>query len=220
MIELRDNSQRAKFAILLMSIFCVINAINIVYEFADYYNFRITNNGMVSLDDQEAYDSNEMIWTYVFVGVGIVAFVYFLMWFRRAYYNLSQIVNTHFDNVWAVIAWFIPILNLFRPYQLMREVWYNTQIYSNNGAHINAGTILNFWWAFWIIGDFPLTIWSFFGSTDELPITFTLYILGGLFKIISSVLMVIIITKISTYERALFENRHERDITDHLITTE
>lgn len=51
--------------------------------------------------------------------------VCFLAWLHRAYGNLRSLGARQLDSSpgWAVVSFFIPILNLFRPYQIVRETW-------------------------------------------------------------------------------------------------
>ncbi|QYO65100.1 DUF4328 domain-containing protein [Leptolyngbya sp. 7M] len=50
--------------------------------------------------------------------VGIATIVLFLVWLYRAHKNLFSLKPTHLDFSpgWAVGWWFIPFLNLVRPY--------------------------------------------------------------------------------------------------------
>jgi hypothetical protein len=47
------------------------------------------------------------------------------MWAHRAYRNLPALgaQGLRFSPRWAAGAWFVPILNLFRPYQVVGEAW-------------------------------------------------------------------------------------------------
>jgi hypothetical protein len=55
----------------------------------------------------------------------IVASILFLIWFHRAYKNLRPLgaVNLTYSPGWAVGGFFVPFLNLVRPFQVMREIW-------------------------------------------------------------------------------------------------
>ena len=63
-------------------------------------------------------------------GIGIAAIIIqvfsivtFIRWFRRAYFNThSRALNPAYEEGWAAGSWFVPILNLFRPYQIMKEI--------------------------------------------------------------------------------------------------
>ncbi|MPZ89353.1 MAG: DUF4328 domain-containing protein [Nitriliruptorales bacterium] len=48
----------------------------------------------------------------------------FIWWFRRAYGNLPALGHARHHGVgWSIGAWFVPILNLFRPKQIAIELW-------------------------------------------------------------------------------------------------
>lgn len=55
---------------------------------------------------------------------GMVAFM-FVVWFYRAYANLSHlgIDSLRFSRVWAVTSWVVPVLNLWRPKQIINDIW-------------------------------------------------------------------------------------------------
>ena len=89
----------------------------------------------------------------------ILSAVMFIQWFRRAYYNLHQKINhLSYSEGWAAGAWFVPILNLFRPYQIMKELYNETKnILLKNGLNISKSfstNLLGLWWTLWIIGNF------------------------------------------------------------------
>lgn len=62
-------------------------------------------------------------------GAQLVAFLVigmmFVVWFYRAYTNLPHLgVDTlRFSRIWAVTSWLVPIVNLWRPKQLMNDIW-------------------------------------------------------------------------------------------------
>lgn len=98
----------------------------------------------------------------VLLGLTVLAFfisaISFLMWFHRVTKNLASLgaISTKYSPGWAVGYWFIPILNLFRPYQVMVEVWHGSVpqpertaslVRVHRGSHAQVG----WWWAAWII---------------------------------------------------------------------
>lgn len=89
----------------------------------------------------------------------IISLIYFIRWFRRAYFNLHlRVANLSFGEGWAAGAWFVPVLGWFRPYQIMKELYAETDNYlsrkiPNYFLQTNS-TILGAWWALWIISNF------------------------------------------------------------------
>ena len=51
--------------------------------------------------------------------------LFFLLWTYRSYRHLSALSDRdlRFSPGWAVGWFFVPIMNLFRPYQVMKEMW-------------------------------------------------------------------------------------------------
>ena len=85
--------------------------------------------------------------------------VFFCMWMHRAAQNLRRFGRTglQFTPGWAVGWWFIPLANLFKPYQAMQEIVRasdpDVPVDSEYGSDWITGTIppvVNFWWAMWI----------------------------------------------------------------------
>jgi hypothetical protein len=85
--------------------------------------------------------------TNVYFGVAFV----FAVWTYRVNTNIHALGsnNLRFTPGWAVGWYFIPVANLWMPYQVMRELW----LASNNPAGWQAkptGKLLRWWWASWL----------------------------------------------------------------------
>jgi hypothetical protein len=82
---------------------------------------------------------------YIFVGVT------FLRWIYRANQNLRAISGRtmEFTPGWAVGWYFVPLANLFRPYQAMKEIW---AVAHREPSYGNA--LLRGWWTLWLISNF------------------------------------------------------------------
>jgi hypothetical protein len=101
------------------------------------------------------------------------------MWFKRAYFNLHQKVkNLSYSVDWAVGSWFVPILNFFRPYQIMKELYQETKKLLLNKGLITEDSLstkyIGLWWTLWIIGGiiarlaFKFTINNILLITDNI----------------------------------------------------
>jgi hypothetical protein len=85
----------------------------------------------------------------------IALIVVFCVWIYRANYNARQLgaADMKFTPGWAIGWYFIPIMNLWKPYQAMKEIWKA----SANPAHWQdepRGSILPPWWTFFLISNF------------------------------------------------------------------
>jgi hypothetical protein len=74
--------------------------------------------------------------------------VIFLRWIYRANANLHILSSEsmEFSPGWSVGWYFIPIANLFKPYQAMKEIWK----IAHRGRPSNS-SILGWWWFLWIL---------------------------------------------------------------------
>ncbi len=80
----------------------------------------------------------------VFLGVT------FLRWVHRANKNLHELSpgSMTFSPGWSVGWYFIPIANLIKPYQAMKEIWFVAHRQS-----LSKSSILGWWWALWIASN-------------------------------------------------------------------
>ncbi|MBN2578464.1 MAG: DUF4328 domain-containing protein [Pirellulales bacterium] len=93
----------------------------------------------------------------VFRVLTIVAFIAFLMWLHRVYRNLAglNVKNLNCSPGWAVGYYFIPILNLFRPYQVMKEIWQKSEPnLKTKSVSVPVSSLIRWWWAFWLLPFF------------------------------------------------------------------
>ena len=58
----------------------------------------------------------------------VLAAIFFLVWLFRIFKNLgpTKVRNSEHPASWAIGVWFIPILNLFKPHQVMQQAWRDT----------------------------------------------------------------------------------------------
>lgn len=158
MEPLRPNSLRAKAALIfLYLIFGLLGAIAIT-QMVVFILYPTDIFSLISLGVPF------LILTYAYKGLNILYFLFlivsavlFILWFRRAYFNLGLRTQLTDSDRWAAGAWFVPILNLFRPYQMMREMYLCTgRIFTKHLGSVPAGFTmkhLGWWWGFWISGN-------------------------------------------------------------------
>jgi Domain of unknown function (DUF4328) len=73
----------------------------------------------------------------------------------RARANLPAlgISDARWSPGWAIGWWFVPIMSLFRPYQLVREVWQASDPMTSSGWRRDAppSVFFGWWWAFFLV---------------------------------------------------------------------
>lgn len=106
------------------------------------------------------------------------------MWIHRAHANLHEAgyEPLTFTPGWAVGWYFIPIANLFKPFQAMRELW-TTSLGVSDSYSASAPGNLSLWWGFWIVGNIlgnVSTRLSFMGDGSNLNVALALGIASSL----------------------------------------
>lgn len=160
-LELRPNDKRAKNAI---SLIWVVMVVNLLVTLLDIWGGIIF--GQEYTADYYDEDNIPLLIYAVIVGMGgiltfgvaIISAVTFIMWFRRAYYNLHQTpIPLSYSERWAAIGWFVPIMNLFVPFQIMKDLYQKTNIIFQQNlktCSIQLKTSnLAPWWILWIITE-------------------------------------------------------------------
>ncbi|MFN0094831.1 MAG: DUF4328 domain-containing protein [Dehalococcoidia bacterium] len=94
----------------------------------------------------------------------------FIWWIRRATGNLSAlgVSGLPLGTGWAVGGWFVPILSLWRPYQVAAQAWRATApavVQGKESWHTQrAGRLLIAWWATYVVANsvafVPLNVWT------------------------------------------------------------
>lgn len=152
MTALKPNAERAKIAIVMIIVVVVLEIISMLSDVMQYEMLQIG----FTMEEAESNDLRQRIIALFFLVAFIVSIITYIRWFRRAYFNLHlRVKHLDFTEGWAAGAWFVPIVNWFRPYQIMKELYVETEKFLRNNAPSYTKTtstaIVGWWWAIWII---------------------------------------------------------------------
>lgn len=180
MEALRPNTQRAKTALIFLWIVFGLNIVSLVSECMQYNLLQSAlGGGLVTEEEASSNNLRERFVLILYALAYIPCGILFICWFRRAYYNLHLRTDylRHAEG-WAAGAWFVPFLNLVRPFQIMRELYVETDAIlvrrSEGYTERTNRMLLGFWWALWIISSILNRIFSKMGAdTIEEMISFT-----------------------------------------------
>jgi len=114
----------------------------------------------ITLSQATANDNREALIGWIQLGILIIGMIIFLIWVHRANKNLHAFQNPilRFSPGWAVGWFFVPIMWLFRPYQVLNEISkasnpdLDPNIHDVN--HLPASAIVGVWWAFFLISNY------------------------------------------------------------------
>jgi hypothetical protein len=224
MENLKPNEQRAKNAITLI---WIVLALEIVSLISGYFQYDLlqtaANGGEISTETATANDTREQIIGIIYLIAFVISGVTFIQWFRRAYYNLHLRVN-HLSQTegWAAGSWFVPIVSLFRPYQIMKELYQETkELLVKKGLSINenfATGSLGWWWTLWIInsaiGQFVFRYSMKAESIDEFTISTVASMIGNVVGIPLALITVKVIKDYANVEPLIIEIKDEEETTN------
>jgi hypothetical protein len=154
---LKNNSERGKNIIIAYWFLFGITFISIISTYFEYELLAKASTGTISPSEANANDMRQRIIGIAEFLMHVLVIVLLIMWLRRAYYNIRRLgFNTRYTDGWAAGAWFVPFMNLYAPYQIVKEVWDNTQFKAQQNSpdptH-KPSTIIGVWWFFWIVSN-------------------------------------------------------------------
>lgn len=102
-----------------------------------------------------------------YVVILIASIVFVALWIYRAHANLRAAGEDglQFTPGWAVGWYFIPIANLFKPFQAMRELWLASHRQAG-GYTTEANPKLTIWWGCWVAGNIATNMGLRFSASD------------------------------------------------------
>ncbi len=152
MTTLKDNSQRARETVFMLTISLVLYCMGLLYEF---YKYSVLNSFTEESDPDKLtlIESSDFLFYSTHLLVMVLSSVFFIRWFRRAYHNLHMNGRNRlsFTEGWAVGCWFMPFVNIIRPFQIMREIWDETQENIRGKTETKNSVMIGWWWTMWIV---------------------------------------------------------------------
>ncbi|GAB4513932.1 MAG: hypothetical protein Tsb004_21540 [Allomuricauda sp.] len=210
---IRPNTNRALWAQYLIWAILGFSLFSLLSSYLQYdLLLKVQEGFYVSEHELTNNDLREGVVGIITIVLYVTSVILFIRWFRRAYYNLNSRGNTTYDEGWAAGSWFVPIINLFRPYQIMKEIDDENcrLIEKHSQKPISKSSILiGFWWAAWIIGGI-LGRYIFKSglnaeTLEELMASTQADMLGIVFDVPLSLLAIFTIREISKKEDLLFQ---------------
>lgn len=156
MSSLKPNNQRARIAQILVVTVMAMDFLSLISGYFQYELLMAYQNGeYISEEYASANDTRELIVAILYGLAYFVSVFTFIRWFRRAYYNLHQKISyLSNDEGWAAGAWFIPIINFYKPFQIMKELYVETRGLLQKHDLLEKDSLkmgfVYLWWTLWI----------------------------------------------------------------------
>ena len=219
MKKLRPNEERARGAIMVLWLLLAVEIVVLISS-GMFYSFlqTVATGGVISEAEARANAIKGGVIGVIYFIVYLTYIITFIMWFRRAYFNLHQkSKNLQFSEGWAAGSWFVPILGFYRPFQIMHELYTETKrLLVKNGVSekdIYPKNYLASWWTLYIlttfVGNFVLRVGFNADTIDSLISATVGDMIVSIFGVILALLTIKVIKDYSKVEPLLAQIRDE-----------
>lgn len=159
----------------------------------------------------DANDSRQALVALLYFSTFIFTIITFLMWQRRIRKNADYIGITglRFSTVGVVGWWFVPIMNIFRPYQVMKEMWQSNYRSVNEQPDWRDSTVsglLGWWWGLFLVGEWisgiALRIYLRNDDIDSLIVGDWLDIGSSMLLMVAAALAIALVREITAFQES------------------
>lgn len=227
MNKIRKNDQRARITTTVFWIFFGTSTLFVISSFLQY--LLLLNIENYTQEQLEMNDFRHGGIAVLHLIVLITLAIVFIQWFRRAYYNLHQTdeFSLKYTEGWAAGAWFVPFINLVRPYEIMSEIWNKIQVVEegeegwDTKSQREGKQLVGWWWGLFILQNIGNNIASRIGgeldTIDSLMLGTQAEIFVYFLEMPAILVAIMVVRKVSKFEEAFYEKYSEVDITDSLV---
>jgi len=209
----KSGHKFAQFIIILLWGSIIISAIALGFDvFQIILLYKIKAGEAIKEATAIANDSRILVFEVLRGLIFLITIIPFLMWLYRVHRNLPALgaTNLKFSPGWVVGYFFIPILNISRPYEAVKEIWKGSDpdwsFSSLEKAPVSH--LIGFWWAIFLFSgvmnytvgkDYIDILIKAIKATETISsLLVTSWFMGGLLviEIIDAVLAINIVRKI------------------------
>jgi len=133
--------------------------------------------------------------------VFIATVVVFCVWTYRVNANLHALgaSNLRFTPGWAVGWYFVPVANLWKPYQVMSEIWRASKSPSGWQYEVSS-SIVGWWWFLWIISNVQIS-WETSSQQETLdPSVSPLGLVLWALDIVAAVFAFLVVKRVGAFQ--------------------
>ena len=157
----RPLGSRARWARIALVTMIAADVIAVLSGLREYVLLERLETDLVTAEEIEASDRRQQVVAISQVAVYAFAAFFFIRWLHRAYSNITPLGAQYprYSRGTAIWSWFVPILNVWRPKQVINDVWRA----SDPGAPVDQGdtwrekeppVLYGVWWISWVVLTF------------------------------------------------------------------
>lgn len=155
-----------------------------------------------------AIDLLSIVIRFSLIGVSLLTAVFFLAWVYRAHKNLRALgaSDLKYSPGWAIGGFFVPLLNLVRPYQVVTEIWNSSasqrrDSFGGTWKDEESSLFIGLWWGVWLIARSFDSLGAFIvigaNQPDQLSVATRFRVVSDVVGIASAVLAIMVVLKIN-----------------------
>ncbi|WP_019614264.1 DUF4328 domain-containing protein [Psychromonas ossibalaenae] len=154
------NSQKlTRWITYVLCVQIVTAVLAVIFGVLEYQLLSAFQDGIYTSLEQ-AFAAGETV-IELLQGIGIFSLVAFISsallivpWIYRANYTVRQLgaLNMTYTPAWSIAYYFIPVFNLWKPYQAMKEIWLASADYQDDTSR-KVSAVLPVWWALWLTSN-------------------------------------------------------------------
>lgn len=210
---LRDPTGLTKFLQRLLWICVVVACIALVDDVVEFVQVQ---KGQETASEVSTNDPVQGIIGLLQSGLGIVTGITFLKWIYRAYKNIQgfDAEGLRFSPGWAVGYYFIPILSLIRPVQVMSEIWRASEDPRSWPLRPGSWVIASWWTLFLLytgVTQVSLEIAIQASTNDQWTLAAALAIAGDFLSIPLSIAALRLVSEVYRRQKALVDGANPGD---------
>jgi hypothetical protein len=153
----------------VLIVFVTIALISVAATISDLLEInlmdRVIAGETITDADATANDDRQAIVGLIQLAGLVAGAVVFIRWLTAAYRNADVVApgTRRYGHGWAIGGWFVPILGMWRPKQVMNDVW---RAGWRDVHDVEPGALLGLWWTAYIISTWLANVGSrtFFGD--------------------------------------------------------
>jgi hypothetical protein len=177
---------------------------------SDVMQMNLFVSGPLSSATAERNDLRQQVIAALYLAAFIVTGIAFLKWTYRANLNCRGFGarDMEFTPGWSIGFYFIPIMNLYRPYLAMREIWkvsHNPLAWEDEPG----GPLLAWWWTLWlastVLGQISFRLSMRAETIDSLQVATAASIISNLVDIPLDIIAISLVSAIFMKQEHLVE---------------
>ena len=147
----KDPSFLTSFLVFLIYTQAAAALISLLSDFAQ---LALLGSSSLTATSGAANDARQQMIGIIYLLVYITTAIVFLTWVNRANKNCRGFASgMEFTSGWSVGWYFVPIMCLFKPFQVMSEIW-RVSHDPGNWKAMHPPALMRWWWGLWLLSCF------------------------------------------------------------------